>query len=190
MEYKNAKSLIERLARQIKLLSIWFSALIFCNALLGFLVWHQSNRRDIVLIPPYLTKKAEITQSGFSSAYLEAMALMLANDRLNITPQNVEGSNQNLLQFVDPEFYVNFKAQLSRESKSITEEKISSSFYVSEVKSNPKKLIVVINGQLKRWVGERAIGTDQKSYQITFVKRGSILLMKSFKESPDSNEGV
>ncbi len=189
MEYKQAKSLIAKLARQIKLLSISVATLLICNAILGLLLWHQSNRRDIVLIPSSLQQKASITQDGVSAPYLEAMAMMLTNDRLNITPKNVQGSNQNLLQFVDPEFYAAFKAQLAFDEKNITDDKVASSFYVNHIQSNPKALIVLIHGQLKRWVGERLIGNEAKTYRLTFSKNGTVLLLRSFEEIKNKRGG-
>jgi len=182
MEYKHARSLIAKLANHIKLLSFGIAGLLVCNGLLGLLLWHQSGQKDIVLIPASLHQKATLTQSGVSHSYLESMAIMLASDRLNITPDNVSGSNQNLLTFVDPRFYTDFKNQLSRDAKIIKEGKITSTFYINTVRSNPKTLIVRISGQLKRWVGERLIGTEVKSYQLKFSMRGYPLRLTSFQE--------
>jgi conjugal transfer pilus assembly protein TraE len=182
MEYKQAKSLIAKLARQIKLLSIVVGGLLACNAILGLLLWHQSNRRDIILIPSNLQQKASITQSGVSSSYLEAMAMMLVNDRLNITPENIKLSNQSLLTFVDPGYYAVFKKQLFSDESAIINGKISSSFYANSVHSNTKTMHVTICGQLKRWVGERLIGVESKSYRLTFSRNNDLLLLKSFQE--------
>ncbi len=182
MEYKQAKSLIAKLARQIKLLSLSVTGLLICNAILGLLLWHQSNRRDIVLIPSSLQQKASITQDGVSASYLAAMAMMLTNDRLNITPKNVQGSNQNLLQFVDPEFYAAFKEQLVSDEKTIIDDQVVSSFYVNDIQSNPKALTVLVHGQLKRWVGERLIAHESKTYRLNFSKNSTVLLLKSFEE--------
>ena len=182
MEYKNARSLIARLANQVKLLSAAIAGLLLCNALLGLLLWHQSGRKDIVLIPAGLKQKANITQSGVNSAYLESMAMMLVNDRLNITPDNVAGSNQDLLTFVEPGFYHAFKKQLATDAAAIQSGKIASSFYVNRVRSNPKSLMVVVSGQLKRWVGERLIGSEAKRYQLTFSMSGYQLLLTAFQE--------
>lgn len=189
MEYKQAQSLIVRLVRHLKLLSLTVASLLICNAVLGLVLWHQSNRRDIILIPSNLHQKIHLTQNGFSSTYLEAMAMMLINDRLNLTPQTVQGSNQNLLQFVDPAFYAAFKKQLYLDEKSIRKGKISSSFYVNKVHSDSKALAVTIQGQLKRWVGERLIGAEPKSYQLVFSRNGTLLRLKSFQEIKNSAGG-
>lgn len=182
MEYKIAQSVLAKLSRHIKWLSVGMAGLLLCNAVLGLLLWHQSNRRDIILIPANLYHTAEITQQGVSSAYLDAMAVMLINDRLNLTPHNVTGSNQQLLNFVDPRYYTTFKAQLAVDAQTILQGKIASVFYVNQVQSNPKTRTVLIRGQLKRWVGKRCIGVTPKRYRLIFSRQGDVLLLTAFQE--------
>ena len=142
--------------------------LLMCNGLLGLLLWHQSGRRDIVLVPANLYRKVRMTRDGVDSAYLEAMAMMLVNDRLNVTPENVRGSHQNILAFVDSVFYAGFKKQLALDARAIRAGRVSSSFYVSRVRSDSKALRVTVCGRLKRWVGERFIGAVGKCYLMAF----------------------
>jgi conjugal transfer pilus assembly protein TraE len=182
MEYKQAQSLIAKLAMQIKLLILAVTALLICNILLGSLLWHQSDHENIVLIPANLHQKANITQDSVSNSYLEATASMVANERLNITPENVRGSNANMLTYVNPKFYAAFKKRLESDAKSIVAGKISSAFYPNQILSNSKDLSVIIHGKLKRWVGVRLIGEDTKSYQLRFSRSGYFLLLTSFKE--------
>ena len=182
MEYKLAQSLIAKLAKQIKLLIFTVAVLLLCNILLGSLLWHQSGHENIVLIPANLHQKANITQDSVSNTYLEATASMVANERLNITPENVRGSNENILTYVNPKYYAAFKKRLESDTKSVVDGKISSAFYPSQILSNSKDLSVVIHGKLKRWVGVRLIGEDMKSYQLKFSRSGYFLLLTSFKE--------
>jgi conjugal transfer pilus assembly protein TraE len=182
MEYKQAQSLIARLAGQIKLLILMVTILLLANVLLGSLLWHQSGHENIVLLPANLHQKANVTHDSVSSSYLEAIASMMTNERLNVTPENVRGSNKNLLAYVSPRYYSVFKKQLESDAKSISAGKISAAFYPSQIMSDPKKLQVLIKGELKRWVGSRLIGQDSKSYQLTFSRNGYLLLLTSFKE--------
>lgn len=188
MEYKQAKSVISKLSDQIRVISITAAALIFCNALLGALLWHQSGKKTIVLIPSTLKEKAVLTENSVSSSYLESMAMMLINDRLNITPENISASNANLLIFVDPDYYSAFKNKLSLESKTIVDSKISSSFYIDNIKTTANDLIVDVSGHLKRWVGERLISSEEKSYELKFSMRGYQLLLTSFVEINNSGD--
>jgi type IV conjugative transfer system protein TraE len=182
MYFKHSRSLISKLTEQIKVLGISVSALLICNSILGMLLWHQSGRRDIVLVPPGLTAGATVMQNGVSNSYLEPIARMLVNDRLNVNPSNVIGSNDDLLEFVDPHFYKTFKVQLNVDAKEIIDGKIASSFYVNSVQSRAEDLVVDVGGTLKRWVGERLISAEPKSYELKFSMTGHPLLLTSFKE--------
>ena len=182
MEYKQAQSAIVKLARKIKGLVAVLTTLLLANLILGSLLWYQSGHETLVLIPANLHEKANITENSVSASYLEAIASVIANERLNITPENVRGSHENLLAYVNPKYYAAFKKQLDLDDKSISEGKISAAFYPNQIISNPKALRVVIKGQLKRWVGVRLIGEDVKSYELQFSRSGYFLLLTSFKE--------
>lgn len=182
MEYQQARSLTSKLSRAITFLSILVLALLLVNALLGLLLWHQSGKKEIVLVPANLHTRASITQSGVSRSYLEAMAMMLVSDRLNITPETVAGSNQALLRFVDAQFYIAFKKQLAQEKLAIINGKIASTFYLNTLQAHPHNNEVIIRGQLKRWVGLRLISQQSKTYRLQFGLTGTPLLLQSFEE--------
>ena len=182
MEYSHARSLIAKLSDRNRILGITVAALIFCNLVLGTLLWHQSGHKDIVLIPAGLKQQASVSNDGVSSSYLEAIAIMLANERLNITPGNVKGSNKEILTFVAPEFYSTFSKRLETDASVIETGKISSTFYVDNVETNAAGLEVIIKGRLKRWVGERLLGEDEKTYDLHFNLNGYQLLLDSFQE--------
>ncbi|WP_267257063.1 TraE/TraK family type IV conjugative transfer system protein [Coxiella endosymbiont of Ornithodoros maritimus] len=82
-----------------------------------------------------------------------------------MTPETVLSSNQALLCFLDSQFYANFKKQLSFDANVIKDGKIASIFYVKGVHTYPRNLIVMIEGELKRWVGERLIRSESKRYR-------------------------
>ena len=105
-----------------------------------------------------------------------------ANERLNITPDTIRGSNKKLLAYVSPRYYAAFKKQLESDARSIQKGKISAAFYPKQMITDAKALEVVITGNLKRWVGARLIGEDSKSYRLSFSRSGYLLLLTSFKE--------
>ena len=182
MEYKQATSTIATLAKNIKYAVIIIISLLACNFLLGTLLWHQSGHEDIVIVPMGLKTRASITNGGVSASYLESTAIFFANERLNVTPDNISGSNREILKYVNPGYYSDFKKQLTLDSETITKSQISSTFYLDKIKSNPANLSVLIYGHLKRWVGSRYLGSDQKIYQMTFSMSGYQLLLNTFRE--------
>lgn len=182
MEYKHATSLIRKLAYQIKLCGMLIAGLLICNAVLGLGLWHQSNKEHIILVPSNLHSSASITNSSVSPSYLDAMALMLIQDRLNITPDSIGSTDKHFLTFVAPNYYSAFKKQLSDDEDSVVSGKISSAFYLSGMQTDPVKLRVEVNGGLKRWVGERMLDEDNKTYLLTFQRHADELQLTSFAE--------
>ena len=182
MHYKQAKSAISRLAYNIRMLSILAVSLIICNLTLGILLWHESDKKDIILIPANMNHKSEITNTGVNAAYLESIAVMLINNRLNITPKTVKNNNANILKSVSPQYYASFKKKLFTDESVIKSSKISSTFFIRSTHADVINLRVSINGTLVRWVGERKIGEDDKEYILTFNRDDDFLLLTSFHE--------
>lgn len=182
MQYRQAKSVITKLSSTVRSLVMLSVALIACNGLLGMLLWHESNDKDIILVPSTLHDSAELTNKAISPSYLESLAIMLANTRLNVTPSTVDGSTKAVLKYVSSDFYASFKERLDRDEETIKKDKISSSFYINGVSSNVSALSVELSGVMKRWVGDRKISEDHKSYYLKFVRHGFNLNLTSFKE--------
>ena len=187
MHYKPAQSVIGGLKRQLKGLVIGVLALLLCNALLALLLWRQSGRHVVtVLVPSTLNKRALLSRGTVSASYLEAMALMLVGDRLNITPDTVAAHDRHVLGFVMPDEAARFKRQLRLDERTVHHDQISSSFYVHHIKTDVVHLTVNVTGTLKRWVGTRALDDATKTYRLSFKAEGDPLLLSGFKDiTPD-----
>lgn len=182
MEFKNAKSKIESLTRQIKISYMNSLGLLIAVVMLSIVVIFLVGREDIVLVPSGIMSRAKVSSHSVDASYLQATAMMIINDRLNLTPENVAGNNKNLLSFVSSKYRNEFKKQLDNDEKEIIKGKITSAFYVNSMVSNPHHLSVEVNGSLVRWVGSRSIGESDKTYLIQFKQSGFALQLASFQE--------
>ena len=182
MDFKLSQTRMNVFSLAIKALGLSLLVSIVLNLVMAVFLMRDRSHESIVLVPASMSKKAMITDSYVSDSYLESLASMIVNERLNVTPSNIVGSNDNLLHYVDSSYYASFKAQLKRDEQTIKEDKISSSFYPQVIRSNAKELSVEIQGTLKRWVGLRSIGEVRKKYLMQFSRSGTLLLLTSFKE--------
>lgn len=182
MEYKTAHNTISTFARYIKYLALLTVILIVCNFSLGLLLWHQSGSEKTILVPTDLTKTATVSDQGVSANYLLQCALFFVDARLNVTPNTIDADNQLVLSHTAPQYYANFNAGLEKEAALIKSQKISSTFYMSNIKTDPKNLIVTVTGILKRWVGERALADSHKKYKLHFELNGNELFLTTFQE--------
>lgn len=182
MEYRIAESRIARATKKVRWLSWVVTGLVMSHLVLGGLLTYQWSHHSVVLVPIGLQQSARIGGGQVSAAYLEAVAIMLINDRLNVTPETISGNDAHLLRSVDPAYYAAFKQQLLLDEETVQQSKVSSTFYLTDVKTQPDKLTIDVSGKLKRWVGERLIGEVIKHYKLKFSTKGYAVALTSFQE--------
>lgn len=180
MDYRVAQSALSRLAAHVRALYVVILGLLLLNGMLGLLLWHTSNRQALVLVPPGITGATRISTFDASPRYLEALAAFALSTRLNVTPETVDGSNATLLTLVAPGAYTAFKAQLALDAKHIKAQHISSTFYLDALKVRGDS--VTATGRLTRWVAERRLGSERKTYRLTFSSNGFMRRLTRFKE--------
>ncbi|MFA0098566.1 TraE/TraK family type IV conjugative transfer system protein, partial [Vibrio splendidus] len=78
----------------------------------GALTYVVMNKTRTVLIPPTLTKPVTIGRDYVDSSYLSQLAQYLIWLRYNVTPDNVEAQNEQLLRYLLPSEYSVLKAKL------------------------------------------------------------------------------
>lgn len=187
MDFKNGKSAIQSLTRHLKACYILVVVLSAVVLLEGALLWHQAGQRNVVLVPAGLSKTAWVKKNTLSASYLEAMAIMLVSDRLDISPETVDLNNNHILSYVSPSYYRAFKEALLGEADEIKTSKLSSTFYVKSVHVLAAKGQITIDGSLQRWVGERFISKEPKRYLLKFKVHNYVPLLVAFKEMPLDN---
>ena len=119
---------LKQRASIIRLLCLLVAGLTISNIISILVLSKTVSHKDIVLIPAGFFKKSSITNSGVSASYIEQMSIMIANQRLNVTPDNIAQSNASILKYVNPSYYSSFKKQLDLDADAIKSEKIASSF--------------------------------------------------------------
>ncbi len=187
MEFRIAEEITKKLRNKIKLLVIFCMMLVICNSLLVILSIIQWKNRQVVLVPMNLSKKAVIGASSVSASYIEQVAISLLSQRLDITPGTVRQNNIMVLSHTDPRFYANFKKTLNEEEKVVLEKDVSSAFYIKSIKVSSRDLTVLVEGTLRRWIGERFIGDSEKTYVMKFNHIGSEILLKSILDLKKTN---
>lgn len=188
MEYKFSEEKNKELKRKNNILIKLCFLMVLCNVLYVLLLKYEWDKKQVVLVPMNLYKSAEIGQSSVSSSYLEQVAIFLSSQRLDVTPKTIHQNTLLILSHTDPRYYSDFKRVLNKEEGTIIEKDISSAFYIRELKVDTSKLIVLMSGDLRRWVGERFIGSSDKTYKMKFSHVGNKILLTSFTEDQGKNE--
>lgn len=189
MDRQTSQLLTAQLSDRIRGLGMIAAALLLCNGLLGFFFWHATQNKEIIIMPAGLTAAASISRAAISNEYLEAMALMIAGERLNLSPATVDAAANEILTFAAPAYYADLREQLIAEAALVKKKQVSAAFFVVGVRSNPADLSVNVRGTLRSWLGGQLISSEPKQYRLEFSQTGLRLGLSSFKETGVGSEG-
>lgn len=188
MEYRFSEERTKELRRKNNTLIKLCFIMALCNVFFLMILKYEWDKRQVVLVPMNLYKTAEIGKSFVSPSYIEQAAVFLLSQRLDVTPKTVHQNTLLILSHTSPRYYSDFKTVLNAEESTIIEKDISSAFYIRDIKVDGSKLIASVSGDLRRWVGERFIGSSEKKYKLKFSHVGNEILLTSFSEYQGKNE--
>jgi conjugal transfer pilus assembly protein TraE len=130
----------ERRINRLALLGLTF-------ALVLSLFFICTREATVVMIPPGLTEKGEITKSEANSAVKEAWGAYIAESLGNVTPENADFVAKNLGSLIDPAVYKKLMEVIGQQSQLIKDEQVTLQFATNAVFYVPSKDIVVVSGE-------------------------------------------
>ncbi len=150
-----------------------------------WLIGEKANNQKVVVLPPKVTKSFWVSGNQVSKSYLEQMAQMIAFYLFNISPNTAKLSVDNILLYVEPQFYSKVKTLLYKQVKYIQENDISRVFYPSIIKVDKPGLIQVI-GVKRDIIGNKIVSQDQIELDIGYrIKQGRFwinsIIVKKYK---------
>lgn len=166
----------ERSAWRIVAIGMLIGNLLLILAVIG-------KEERTIITPPALSKAFWVSGGNASPEYLEQMALWFASLALNISPANVDYSNEVFMRYVVPDSHGRMKSVMAAQSGRIKRNNASQTFYLSRYKIDPDKMQVALSGKLKKWVGETAVPAEEKTFRIRFRMESGRILVSEFKEA-------
>jgi conjugal transfer pilus assembly protein TraE len=180
MNFKKYQSRLSILSARFHLMVMLVLGLLVSNVVLSFLVYFSWHHQRIEVTPFSGNLSYFKSESEVDGHYLSLMSENFINERLNVTPETVKGNHKRLLSFVSPINYPQILKRLTDEAKIIEAKKMSSTFHITQIKTNPKHLTTIVSGLLKRYVGLQALSDEPKTYQLKFAYRDSRLSILEF----------
>ena len=181
---------LSQLSARFNLMVVLVFSLLIANALLASLVWYTTYHKTIEVTPFFGGDSYRNSATTVDAHYLSLMSENFIYSRLNVTPETVRANYQRLLDYVDSSSYAEMLKRLNREAKIIQDQKISSSFVMTDIKVDSNKFVVDVSGILQRHVGLRAIPTENLIYRLSYRYRLGHLTIIRFtqiktKETPN-----
>ncbi|HBD7476132.1 TPA: type IV conjugative transfer system protein TraE [Legionella pneumophila] len=180
MDFKSYQNRLSQLSARFHLMVALVFGLLVSNVLLCcflFFVWNH----HAVEITPFSGSPGYYKSAAYvDSHYLSLMSENFINERLNVTPETIDANHKRLLSFVAPSQYPEMLRLLTNEAKVIKDKKMSSTFEITQIKSNPNALTAIVSGVLKRYVGLQPLGNETKTYLLEFQYKDSRLSIVQF----------
>lgn len=189
MDFKSYQSRLSLISARFNLMVCLVFGLLISNVLLASFIYILWNHHSIEITPFSGNLSYIKSASSVDSHYLSLMTENFINERLNINPETVDGNHKRLLSFVNHQSYPEMLRRLAREANVIKAKKMSSSFNITHIKTNPTALSAVVSGILKRYVGLQALSDERKTYLLQFQYQNSRLSILNFslvKENKDA----
>ena len=156
-------------------------SLLASNVLLAGLSWYALIHQKIEITPFFGGDGYIKSDTTVDGRYLTQVTENFINARLNVTPHNIKNNHKRLLNYVDSRVYHALSTQLLNEQKKVTKQHISSYFDIESIAPNKSNLTVDVVGNLRRFVGQRALPTEKRLYQLTYKYHLGRLSIQSFE---------
>jgi conjugal transfer pilus assembly protein TraE len=116
-------------------------------ALVLCLFYIATRDATVVMVPPGLNEKGDITKNNASSAVKEAWGAYIAESLGNVTPQNADFVARNLGALIDPAVYKKLMSVIGQQAQLIKDEQVTIQFADNAVFYVPSQDIVVVSGE-------------------------------------------
>lgn len=161
-----------------------FSRLILSAAVVVILIQAvalANKDTTVVLIPPQLEEKGQVSGSQASTSVQVSWGMYLATLLGNVTPTTVEAMAGNVGQHLSPKMYRPVLTQLNDQAKTIQQEQITVSFVPTIARWEPQIGAVVVTGDMYT----RGIrGGEQKvtrTYEMRFIVQNYRVLLDDLR---------
>jgi len=130
----------ERRISRLVLLGLTFS-LVMC------LLYISTRDATVVMIPPGLSEKGEVSKTTANSAVKEAWGAFIAESLGNVTPENADFIAKNLGAMIDPSVYKKLMEVIGQQSQLVKDEQVTLQFATNAVFYVPSQDVVVVSGE-------------------------------------------
>lgn len=135
--------------------------------------------RQTILVPT-LTSELTINGGGVPRDYLERLARDATFVFLNRNPQSEDFFDKQVERLTTPETFQEIKQMMISQRLNRQENRASQVFFPQSFYVAPKELYVEVVGQLDTLNSREVLKSEHKTYGLTFVRRGSLVLLRSF----------
>jgi type IV conjugative transfer system protein TraE len=170
----------ERLAKEVRFQAIIIYALLFIVLLQGFMLYRAATNKTVIVIPPKTDKEFWVSGETLSYAYIEQVAVYLADSLLSVSPANVDKALSRIMPFLttDPAQVKEIRDSFAAYAKAVKENDWWQAFYPMRIVVNEKQQRIDVYGVLRKMTGNIYVGQENNKV-ISFnyeVRNGRLII--------------
>ncbi len=174
----------ERLVKEVRFQSIIIYALLFIVLLQGILLYRAATNKVVLVLPPKMDKEFWVSGETLSYAYIEQVAVYLADSLLSVAPPNVDKSLTRIMPFLttDPAQVKEIRDSFAAYAKAVKENDWWQSFYPMRVVVDEKNRRIDVYGVLRKMTGNIYVGQEaNKVISFNYEVRSGRLIITGVK---------
>ncbi len=188
MEYYNA-SKEDTLKKRLNFWVVTAVVMIVSNVMLAGLCWYALLHEKVEVTPFFGNQGYVRSGSEVDIHYINQLSENFVLTRFNVSPGTVKANHARLLNYVSTDAYHDLSQVLLKEQQQVLKNKISSSFDIQSVQTNPEQLTSLVSGHLKRYVGSRALPDIKVHYRLKYRYHLGRPAIVSFEKVEDKRHG-
>jgi len=162
----------KNLTEENKLLKFIFLILLAAIITEGMYINGLIERQKIIIVPPYIDRKIEISGKKANIAYIRMMCEYALNLLLDWTHFTVENRFKEFMAFVDPAVAAKISKKLYETAEEARKHNITQSFHLTKLEftGNPhgEKGEAIAHGILERFVFDKLVKTERCQFKILY----------------------
>jgi conjugal transfer pilus assembly protein TraE len=136
-----------------------YTGLALAGALLGAIILLFQKETVVVIVPPTLDERAEISASRATESFKKSYALFIAVLLGNVTPSTVNATVESMGLYLDPSIYNGIRQALSDSAEAIRSDGLSTTFSIRQIKYEHPTGKVFVTGESRT---QSSLGRTEK----------------------------
>ena len=147
-----------------------------------------ATREESVILVPVTSERLTLVSGATDAHYLEVVTRDTALMLLNRSPQGLDYWMGEILKLADPAAHGQLKAELVKIVEEQRGSDISQAFVIRRMDVDPGGLSSTVTGTLKTFVGAQVIASNDRSFRLSWSRRGLSLALTGFEQLPDPSQ--
>lgn len=188
MDKQTFEQQLTKLKKEHGLFKRYLGLMISANVVLVLTLAYNTNRERIVFTPVMAPEyKMMISNNTASPEYLNLLSRNILSLLLNITPNNVQAQQNELMTMVDSKYRDELQAKLIDIATQVKGNNLSQNFYVQTIKIINSPNVIFVTGTLNQYIDKNISSSKRQNYKLTVIINNYIPKITGIEQLADND---